>query len=157
MWLREFILQRAAPSTDPWIEMHVVLALGADFERDGKNLLDELVSRTLAVESIGIRRYPYFPLDIERHPFHMLQIMQSTGVAADRSFETPHGRFSRRDLVDGGTALLVPSEIDDELSWVVGVLCNEFPPQRDRFRTARGLEVVVGDLVRRRPTPMFLR
>ena len=148
-FLREFILQRAAPSTDPWIEMHVVLALGAGFERDGKNLLDELVARTLVMESVGVRRYPHFPLDIERHPFHMLQIMQSTEVPGDRVFETPHGKFSRRDLVDGGTALLVPSEIDDELSWVVAVLCNEFPPQRDRFETARGLEIVVGELVRR--------
>ena len=48
----------------------------------------------------------------------------------------------------GGTALLEPKEINDELSWVVSVLCNEFPPDRDRFTTARGTEVVVADVVR---------
>ncbi len=147
--LREFILQRASRSTDAWMEMHVVLALGADFARGGQNLLDELVGKILAVETIDMRQYPYFPLEIERHPFHMLQIMQATGVPYDRAFVTPKGRYTRRELVDGGTTLLIPAEIHDELSWTVSVLCSEFPPAKDRFTTARGEEVVVQDLVRR--------
>lgn len=147
--LREFILQRASESREPWMEMHVVLALGAGFERDGKNLLDELVAKILAVETVDMRVYPYFPLDIERHPFHMLQILQATNVPEDRVFVTPKGRFTRRELVDSGTALLTPDEIDDELSWVVSVLCNEFRPDDDRFTTVRGEEIVVEDLVRR--------
>ncbi len=147
--LREFILQRASSSTDPWLEMHVVLALGAGFDRSGRNLLDELVAQILAVETVDMRQYPYFPLDIERHPFHMLQILQATDVPYDRTFVTPHGRYTRRELVDAGTALLTPGEITDELSWVVSVLCKEFRPDADRFTTARGTKVVVEELVRR--------
>lgn len=148
-YLREFILQRASGSSDPWLQMHVVLALGAEFSRGGKNLLDELVARILAVETIDMRQYPYFPLDIERHPFHMLQIMQATGVSDDRVFVTPKGRFSRRELVEGGLALLVPRDITDELSWTVSVLTEEFRPDKDEFTTARDEKIVVQDIVRR--------
>lgn len=147
--LREFILQRASSSTNPWMEMHVILALGADFSRDGKNVLEELVARIVAVETLDMRQYPYFPLDIERHPFHMLQIMQATGVPKERVFVTPKGRFTRDDFVQSATALFKPDELHDELSWAVSVLCNEFPPDRDQFTTARGEKVVVSDLVRR--------
>ena len=90
-------------------------------------MLDQLVAEIVAVEDVDMRQFPYFPLDIERHPFHMLQIMQATDVSYDHAFVTPKGRFTRRNLVDGGTALLVPDEIHDELSWTVSVLCNEFP------------------------------
>lgn len=148
-YLREFILQRASQSTDTWLEMHVVLALGAEFSRGGKNLLDELVAQILAVETVDMRQFPYFPLDIERHPFHMLQIMQATGVPYERAFVTPKGRFTRRSLVESGTALLEPSEIHDELSWTVSVLCNEYKPDHDQFTTVRGEKVVVSELVRR--------
>ena len=147
-YLHELILRRAVPMHDAWIEMHVVLALGGTFDRDGKNLLDDLVSETLAVDTSGLRQYPYFPLTAERHPFHVLQIMQAVGVPEDRVFVTPVGRYSRRELIEGGAALLEPKEIHDELSWVVSVLCSEFPPDRDRFTTARGTEVVVADVVR---------
>ena len=147
--LREFILQRASESTQPWLEMHVILALGAGFTRGGQNVLDELVAKILEVQTVDMRQYPYFPVDVERHPFHMLQILQATDVPYDRAFVTPKGRFTRRDLVQGGTALLTPDEIGDELSWIVSVLTKEFPPTADRFTTARGEEVVVQDLVRR--------
>lgn len=146
--LHELILRRAVPLRDAWIEMHVVLALGGEFDRDGKNLLDDLVAETLAVETVDMRQYPYFPLAAERHPFHVLQIMQAVGVPEERAFVAPVGRYTRRELIDGGTALLEPKEIRDELSWVVSVLCNEFPPDRDRFTTARGTEVAVADVVR---------
>lgn len=148
-YLREFILQRASASTDAWMEMHVILALGPDFARGGKNMLDELVAKILAIETVDMRQYPYFPLDIERHPFHMLQIMQATDVPYDRAFVTPKGRFTRRELVTSGIALLEPDEIHDELSWTVSVLCNEYRPDADEFTTVRGEKVVVQDLVRR--------
>lgn len=148
-YLREFILQRASESPDTWLEMHVVLALGAGFSRGGKNLLDEIVAKILAVETLDMRQYPYFPLDIERHPFHMLQIMQATDVPYDRVFVTPKGRYSRRELVDSGIALLVPKDITDELSWTVSILTEEYPPEKDEFTTARGEKLVVQDIVRR--------
>ena len=147
--LKEFLLQRGVPMRDPWIEMHVVLALGGNFKRDGKNLLGQLVAEILRVETVDMRQYPYFPLEIERHPFHMLQVMQAVDVSYDRAFATPLGRYTRRELVDAGTALLKPAEITDELSWVVSVLCNEFPPDKDRFKTLGGEEVVVSEVVAR--------
>ena len=147
--LKELLFRRAVPMQEPWMEMHVVLAFGSEFKRNGKNLLDDLVARILRTETVEMRQYPYFPLDVERHPFHMLQVMQAAGVPYDRAFVTPQGRFTRRELVDSSTAILKQNEIYDELSWVVSVLCNEFPPDKDRFETVWGEEVVVSDIVGR--------
>jgi len=147
--LRELILQRALASTDPWVQAHVVLALGADVKHDGKFVLDAMVEQSLRTEAIGIKQYPYFPVDIERHPFHFLQIMQATDVPYDRAFATPVGRFTRREIISGSEALFDPEALVDELSWVVSVLTHEHPQNRDTFETARGVEVKVTKLVER--------
>lgn len=150
--LRELILQRALSSKDPWIQAHVVLALGAGVASGGKPVLDSLVEETLRTEAVDFKQYPYFPAEVERHPFHFLQIMQVTGVAYTRAFVTPVGRFDRREILAGSEALLVPEEIHDELSWLVSVLTHEFPPDRDAFATARGLEIRVSEIVQRHLT-----
>jgi len=62
-------------------------------------------------------------------------------------FSTPKGKFTRRQLVAGATAVFDPNQHDDEFSWAICVLTKEFPPAHDRFKTARGQEVVVADLV----------
>jgi len=147
--LRELILQRALASQDPWVQAHVVLALGADVESGGKPVVDELVAQSLRLEAVGIKRYPHFPLDVERHPFHFLQILQATDVPYDRTFVTPLGRFTRREIVSGSEAVFDPEAIQDELSWVVCVLCHELPQDRDTFTTARGVEVSVKAIVER--------
>lgn len=147
--LRELILQRALASTDPWVQAHVVLALGAGIESNGKSVLDEMVAQSLRTEAVDLKQYPYFPAEVERHPFHFVQIMQATDVPYERAFVTPVGRFTRRDIVSGSEALIDPKEITDELSWTVSVLTHEFPQDRDTFKTARGLEVRVTDIVTR--------
>jgi len=147
--LRELILQRALGSTDPWVQAHVLLALGSDVKADGKPILDTLVAGALRTEAVELKQYPYFPTDIERHPFHFLQILQATDVPYERAFVTPVGRFTRREIVSGGEALLDPKEVTDELSWMVSVLTHEFRQDRDTFRTARGLEIPVTDIVQR--------
>jgi hypothetical protein len=147
--LRELILQRASNSDDPWVQAHVVLALGAEAKADGKPVVDALVAETLRTEAVDLKKYPYFPTDVERHPFHFLQILQVTDVPYDRVFVTPVGRFTRRDILSGSEALLDPKQITDELSWLVSVLTHEFPQDRDTFKTARGLEIRVSDIVQR--------
>lgn len=147
--LRELILQRALASHDPWVQAHVVLALGAEVESDGKSVLDEMVAQSLRTEAVELKQYPYFPTDVERHPFHFLQIMQATDVPYERTFVTPLGRFTRREILAGSEALLDPSAVVDELSWLVSVLTHEFPQDRDSFKTARGLEVRVTKLLER--------
>jgi hypothetical protein len=147
--LRELILQRALTSDDPWVQAHVVLALGSDVKTNGKPVVDALVAETLRTESVDVKKYPYFPTDVERHPFHFLQILQVTDVPYDRAFVTPVGRFTRREIISGSEALLDPKEVTDELSWLVSVLTHEFPQDRDTFKTARGLEVRVTDIVQR--------
>lgn len=147
--LREMILQRALASTDPWVQAHVVLALGAGVESDGKPVIDAMVAQSLRTEAVELKKYPFFPTDLERHPFHFLQILQATDVPYERVFATPLGRFTRREMVSGSEALLDPKEITDELSWLVSVLTHEFPQDRDTFKTARGLEVRVTEIVQR--------
>ena len=147
--LRELILQRALSSTDPWVQAHVVLALGSDVKFDGKSIVDALVAETLRTEAVDLKKYPFFPTEVERHPFHFLQILQATDVPYDRTFVTPVGRFTRREILAGSEALLDPKEVTDELSWMVSVLTHEFPQDRDTFRTARGLEIRVTDIVQR--------
>lgn len=147
--LRELILQRALASKDPWVQAHVVLALGSDVKSEGKSVLDDMVAQTLRTEAVELKQYPYFPTDVERHPFHFLQIMQATDVPYDRAFVTPVGRFTRKEILSGSEALFDPKQISDELSWVVSVLTHEFPQDKDRFETARGLEIQVKDIVQR--------
>lgn len=147
--LRELILQRALDSTDPWLEMHVVLALGAEIANQRGSLLDHAVAQSLVLSPAGFRQVPHFPLTVERHPFHFLQVMQATSVPLERVFVTPLGRFSQREILEGSEALFVPAEVTDELSWTVSVLTHVFPPDHDRFVDARGETVVVSQLVER--------
>jgi hypothetical protein len=147
--LKELILRRAVESSDPWLEMHVVLALGADTVNQRGNVLDQAVAQTLELSPAGFRKAPHFPLPIERHPFHFLQVMQATAVPMERAFVTPLGRFTHREILEGSEALLVPADLTDELSWVVSVLTHAFPPDKDRFSNARGETITVSDLVER--------
>ncbi len=147
--LREMLLQRALDSTEPWLIAHLVLALGRDVAARGKPILDTMVEQSVTTTTIGGRTYPHFELRLERHPFHFLQIMQATDVPRERAFATPQGRFTRQELIAGSEAVFDPTAQSDEASWTVCVLTHELPPQSDRFRTARGTEVVVADLVER--------
>ena len=147
--LRELILQRALSSNDPWVQAHVILALGADIKTGSKYVLDEMVTQSLKTEAVDMKQYPFFPTDVERHPFHFLQIMQLTEVPYDRAFATPVGRFTRREILSGSESLYDPAKITDELSWVVSVLTHEFPQDKDRFKTARGLEIHVTEIVQK--------
>lgn len=147
--LHELILQRALSRRDPWTEMHVVLALGPRVEGPEGAVLDDAVAQSVRLETAGFRRVPVFPLEIERHPFHFLQVMQTTGVSRDRSFATPAGRFTRGELVAGAEALFSPAKVTDELSWAVSVLTREHPPDHERYRNAAGEEIDVGELVER--------
>jgi hypothetical protein len=147
--LRELIQQRALASTDAWLQAHVILALGADVKSSGKSVLDEMVAKALHTEAVGMKQYPFFPPDVERHPFHFLQIMQLTDVSYDRVFVTPLGRFTRREILAGSEALYDPEKITDELSWAVSVLTHEFPQDKDAFKTARGVEIHVTDVVQK--------
>ena len=98
--------------------------------------------------TIGGKSYPRFAPQIERHPFHFLQILQSAGVPYDRRFTTPRGMYTRREIVSGSEAAFEPDLPGaDEASWTICVLAHEFPPSKDRFRTARGADVAVSDLV----------
>jgi hypothetical protein len=147
-YLREFILQHALPDANPWVAMHVVLALGAGIQRGGVNVLDSTVAAALRLEEVGMRRYPVFPLDVERHRFHFLQIMQAIDLPRDHLFVTPDGRWTRADLVESACALFDPKPpANDEDSWAISVLTHEYPPARDEFTTARGQKVDVAEQV----------
>lgn len=149
-YLREFILQYALPDANPWVAMHVVLALGAGIKRDGLNVLDSTVAATLRLEEIGMRRFPVFPLEVERHRFHFLQIMQAIDLPRDHLFVTSHGRWTRTELVESACSLFDPKQGgDDEDSWAISVLTQEYPPARDHFTTLRGQQVDVAGQVER--------
>ena len=145
--LRELIQQRAVSSTEPWLMAHVILALGPDVKDGKRSILDAMVADSLEVTTVGDKTYPQFVLKIERHPFHFLQILQVAEVPYDRRFATPVGTFTRREIVQGSEAAFDPTRHLDEASWTISVLTHEFPPDRDRFRTARGQDVVVSSLV----------
>jgi hypothetical protein len=147
--LDELILRRALDSTDAWLEMHVVLALGADVVNGRGSVLDQAVARSLELGPAGFRKVPHFPIAVERHPFHFLQVMQATGVPPERVFVTPQGRFSHKEILDGTIALFDPEEVTDELSWAICVLTRVYPPGKDEFVNASGEKVVVSRLVER--------
>jgi hypothetical protein len=126
---------------------HVVLALGRDVKDGDRSIVDAMVADSLELTTIAGRTCPHFSLQIERHPFHFLQILQATDVPYDRRFTTPRGSFTRREIVQGSEALFEPKQHVDEYSWTVCVLTHEFPPDRDRFENARGEQVDVAKIV----------
>lgn len=145
---RRAVSTRGAVANEPWLVAHLMLALGADVRRDGKPLVDGMVADSLEIVTVDGKGHPRFNPKLERHPFHFLQILQATGVPYDRRFATPVGNFTRKEIVAGSEATF-DSEGDpgNEESWAVSVLTNEFPPDRDRFTTARGEKVEVGRVV----------
>jgi hypothetical protein len=145
--LREVVQRRALQSTEPWLMAHVVLALGADAKDGKRSLVDAMVADSLELVTIDGKTYPRFSLEVERHPFHFLQILQAVDVPYDHRFVTPRGSFTRREIVHGSEAVFDPKSHLDEYSWTISVLAHEFPPDRDRFENARGQEVVVSSLV----------
>lgn len=151
--LREIIDRRALVADPgvpnlPWLWAHVILALGPDVRRGGKPILDEMVADSLEIVTLDGKSYPRFTPALERHPFHFLQILQATDVPYDRRFVTPRGNYTRREIVAGSEAVYEPARAgDDEASWAICVLTNEFQPDHDRFKTARGAEIDVADLV----------
>jgi len=145
--LRELIVRRAIPSTNPWVLMHVVLAFGRDVKQGSTPLLDDVIAGNVKQSTIDGVRYDYFERKVEAHPNHFLQILQATEVPYDRVFQSPIGKLTRRDLVAGATGLFDPQANDDEQSWTISAFTADFPPDHSRFTTARKVQVDVADLV----------
>src|SRR5207253_3221199 len=78
--LRGLVMQRALVSEDPWVLMHVVLALGPDAKNANGALLDGVVARYGTMVAKGGRSYPGFPINVEAHPNHFLEIMEAIAV-----------------------------------------------------------------------------
>ena len=145
--LGRLVAGRALAVDDPWVLMHAVLPLGAE-ARHGDEPILEYVTRTWVEPVVrGGSQYPAFPLKIEAHPNHFLEIMYATAVAPDRAFASRMGRITRADLTRGATALFTPAIQGDELSWTVSVLTAEMKPDADRFENAEGRAFTVSAVV----------
>ncbi len=145
--LRALVTQRALASDDPWVLMHVVLALGPDARNDKGPLLDAVVSRHCTMVAKGARSYPSFPINVEAHPNHFLEIMEAVGVPPTRKFTTAGGEVTTADLLTGAKALFAPTIAGPELSWTLSVFTAAMPPSADRFTNADGQTFTVAALV----------
>jgi len=145
--LRSLVTQRALVSDDPWVLMHVVLALGPDARGAAGPVLDLVTDRYLTkVERAG-RSYAGFPLNVEAHPNHFLEIMEAIAVPPTRRFETKAGAITTADLLTGAKALFAPTMAGSELSWTLSVFTAAMPPDADRFSNADGQAFTVAALV----------
>lgn len=145
--LRGLVMQRAIQSDDPWVLMHVVLALGPEARNAQGLLLDEVVAKYLTTTTRGSRAYAGFPLNIEAHPNHFLEIMEATSVPTTRRFKAKDGEFTTADLLEGAKALFAPTIAGPELSWTLSVFTAALPPSADRFTNADGQAFTVAALV----------
>jgi hypothetical protein len=145
--LRRLVMQRALVSEDPWVLMHVVLALGPDAKNANGPLLDGVVARHCTMVQKGERSYASFPINVEAHPNHFLEIMDAIAVPASRRFKTPAGEVDLDDLLTGAQALFTPTIAGPELSWTLSVFTAHFPPSADRFTNADGQTFTVSALV----------
>lgn len=145
--LRALVMQRALASEDPWVLMHVVLALGPEARAPRGPLLDLVMAKYLAKVERGGRTYVGFPLHVEAHPNHFLEIMDAIAVPAGRKFATPAGDVTTADLLTGAKALLTPTVAGPELSWTLSVFTAAMPPSADRFTNAEGQTFTVAALV----------
>jgi hypothetical protein len=145
--LRRLVTTRALTVDDPWVLMHAVLALGPDARHGDEPVLDYVVRTWLQPVTRGGTRYAAFPLKVEAHPNHFLEIMYSAGVAPDRTFATRMGNVTRGDLTRGAKALFSPAIQGDELSWTVSVFSADMKPDADRFENADGRPFTVSAVV----------
>jgi hypothetical protein len=145
--LETLVTQRALAVEDPWVLMHAVLPLGAEARFRDEPALDVVARQWIKPVARGSNTYPAFPLEIESHPNHFLEVMYATGVPSDRAFTTASGRFTRADLYRAARALFTPATDGSELSWTVSVFTAEMPPDADRFENAEGRPFTVAALV----------
>jgi hypothetical protein len=145
--LRGLVTQRAIVSEDPWVLMHVVLALGPDAESANGSLLDGVVARHCTMVGKGDRSYPSFPINVEAHPNHFLEIMDAIAVPSSRRFKIAGGEIGVDDLRTGAQALFTPTIAGPELSWTLSVFTAHLPPSADRFTNADGQAFTVAALV----------
>ncbi len=145
--LRRLVTERALKTDDPWVLMHALLPIGPDARHGDEPVLDYVSRNWIEMVPAGGRSYPRFPLNIEAHPNHFLQIMYERGVAPDRKLPTKGGSITRADLTAGAKALFTPATQGDELAWTVSVLSADLKPDADRFENAEGRAFTVSALI----------
>jgi hypothetical protein len=145
--LRRLVQQRALASEDPWVLMHVLLALGPDTRTKAGPILDQVMAQHLAKVERGGQSYVWFPLNVEAHPNHFLEIMDAVAVPSSRKFATPAGQVGTAELLQGAKALMTPTIAGPELSWTLSVFTAAMRPDADRFTSAEGQAFTVAALV----------
>lgn len=145
--LRRLVTSRALTADDPWVLMHVLIPLGPDARRGEERILDSVVRAWVEPAMAGGKAYPAFPLEIEGHPNHFLEVMYQIGVPPDRRFTAKTGVVTRADLYAAAKALFSPALRGGELSWTVSVFTASMLPDHDRFENAAGQSFAVSALV----------
>lgn len=145
--LRALVTTRALASDDPWVLMHAVLALGPETRVASGPILELVFERHCAEVERGGKTYRAFPLDVEAHPNHFLEILDAVGVPATRVFPSKAGPVTTADLLEGAKALFTPTIAGAELSWTLSVFTAAMPPDDDRFVNADGQTFTVAALV----------
>lgn len=145
--LRAIVNGRALASDDPWVLMHVVLALGPDARVPAGSILDLVTAQFVTATARGARTSVGFPLNVEAHPNHFLEIMEAVRVPPTRKFATKAGDVTTADLLEGAKALFTPTIQGPELSWTLSVFTAAMPPGDDRFTNVDGQAFTVAALV----------
>ena len=145
--LRTLVTERALGSDDPWVLMHVVLALGPDVKAQGNSILDGVSQRHATKIERGGKSYVGFPINVEAHPNHFLEIMEAVALSPTRKLPSPAGPITTADLLSGAEALFSPAITGAELSWTLSVFTAHRPPSADRFTNADGQTFTVSALV----------
>jgi hypothetical protein len=145
--LRGLVTTRALASDDPWVLMHVVLALGPDARVAAGPILDLVTAQFVTATERRGRKWFGFPLNVEAHPNHFLEIMDAVGVSPTRTFASKAGDVTTADLLAGAQALFSPTIQGPELSWTLSVFTAAMPPANDRFTNADGQTFTVAALV----------
>lgn len=145
--LLRLVTGRALAVDDPWVLMHAVLPLGRDTRHGDEPVLDYVARTWIEPVARGGKQWAAFPLKIEAHPNHFLEIMYATAVPAERAFATRMGAATRADLTAAAKALFSPAIQGDELSWTVSVFTADMQPESDRFENADGRPFSVGAVV----------
>lgn len=145
--LRNLVMMRALTSDDPWVLMHVVLALGPNARVAKGPILDVVTEQFVVAVERGGREYESFPVNVEAHPNHFLEIMAAIAVPATRRFTTKAGAITTADLLVSAKALFAPTTAGPELSWTLSVFTAAMPADADRFTNADGQTFTVAALV----------
>lgn len=158
--LRGLIQRYTRDRQDPYVVVHGVRAMGADWRiDDNSRAVDHVLATFVKTRAVGVRQYLYIPLDIEMHQNSFLETFLDAGVGWQQPVRVGNQAYTFRDLFDHARMVFsfsnaissnassgMHQQESDWFAWSLIAFPFGVPPQKDGWRNAFGEEIRVADI-----------